>query len=219
MKIGHSATDPQEHPQETAPVPLAPLGRIISQTRFIVLIAVLAVMLVAVSLFLLGSWQAVIGLKSAWSAALSGDMSTKSLTVSFLETVTIMLKAVVFYLIGVGLYSLFIAPLNITVAMGIESLTDLESKVISVIIVILATTFLEHFILWEEPLQTLQFAGSLALVVVSLVFFEHMTYRTNKSNDGGKPDAQVKARREMFHTEHEHQEVQANDEVQNDDRA
>lgn len=208
MKLNRTAIDPQEHPQESAPVPLAPLGRIISQTRFIVLIAVLAVMLVAVSLFLLGSWQAIIGLRDAWSAAITGDMSTKSLTASFLETVTIMLKAVVFYLIGVGLYSLFIAPLNITVAMGIESLTDLESKVISVIVVILATTFLEHFILWEEPLQTLQFAGSLALVVVSLVLFEHMTYSTNRNNDGEKPAAQDKARHEMFHTEHEHQEVQ-----------
>jgi uncharacterized membrane protein YqhA len=208
LKLNRTAIDPQEHPQEIAPVPLAPLGRIISQTRFIVLIAVLAVMLVAVSLFLLGSWQAIIGLRGAWGAAISGDMSTKSLTVSFLETVTIMLKAVVFYLIGVGLYSLFIAPLNITVAMGIESLTDLESKVISVIVVILATTFLEHFILWEEPLQTLQFAGSLALVVVSLVLFEHMTHRTGRNSDGDKPAAQDKARHEMFHTEHEHQEVQ-----------
>ena len=208
MKLDSTAIDPHQHPQESAPVPLASLGRLISQSRFIVLIAVLAVMLVAVSLFLLGSWQAVIGLRNAWVSAFTGDMSTKSLTVSFLETVTIMLKAVVFYLIGVGLYSLFIAPLNITVAMGIESLTDLESKVISVVIVILATTFLEHFILWEKPGETLQFAGSLALVVVSLVLFEHISHRIDTNSKGEKPNAQANARREMFHTEHEHQEVQ-----------
>ena len=44
--------------------------------------------------------------------------------------------------IGVGLYSLFIAPLNLTVSLGVETLSDLESKVLSVVVVIMAVTFL-----------------------------------------------------------------------------
>ena len=51
------------------------------------------------------------------------------LTVEFLEIVSLMLKAVVFYLIGVGLWSLFVAPLNITVSLGVRTLSDLEAKV------------------------------------------------------------------------------------------
>ena len=118
-----------------------------------------------------------------------------------------MLKAVVFYLVGVGLYSLFIAPLNITVALGVETLTDLESKVLSVIVVIMATTFLEHFIQWKEPLQTLQFGAALALVVVALVLFQSFSHRAKEDQKSHNPDVQVRAQQEMFHTERAHHEI------------
>lgn len=74
-----------------------------------------------------------------------------------------MLEAVVFFLIGVGLFSLFIAPLNLAVALGVETLNDLEERLISVVVAVLAVTFLQHFIRWEAPPDTLQFGAALAL--------------------------------------------------------
>jgi uncharacterized membrane protein YqhA len=197
--------------QDIYAVPLAPLGRALGRTRFIVIIAVLAVMAIAVSLFLLGSLQAVLSVRAAWTHALQGNMSTTNSTVEFLEVVGVMLKAVVFYLIGIGLYSLFIAPLNITVALGVETLTDLESKVLSVIVVIMSTTFLEHFIQWKEPLQTLQFGASLALVVVALVLFQSFSHRAKEDQKAHSPDVQTRAQQEMFYTEHEHHEIKSDE--------
>jgi len=140
-------------------------SELIGRTRFIVIIAVIAVLLVAFSLFLQGTLIALSTVYETWRDMFAHGIQSEAntLTVEFSQVVGTMLKAVVFYLIGVGLYSLFIRPLNLTSALGVESLSDLEQKVVSVIIVILGVTFLEHFIRWEKPLETLYFAGALAL--------------------------------------------------------
>lgn len=179
-----------------------PFSQTLGRTRYIVLLAVVAVMLVAISLFLLGTIQAVIGVWGAWADGLrTGFQSTEEnsvdLTVKFLELVSVMLKAVVFYIIGVGLYSLFIAPLNVTVALGVETLGDLETKVVSVVIVIMGITFLEHFIRWEDPVQTLQFGGAFALVVGSLVLFQMYNHRAKEDQKAHNPDVQKRAQRAL----------------------
>lgn len=120
-------------PRPTLPVPIddqhgSPLARLICRSRIIVIVAVAAVMASAISLFLLGAALAGETIWSAWRQVLGGEIGTTLLTVRFLEIVTVMLKAVFFYIIGVGLYSLFISPLNVTVALGVETLNDLETK-------------------------------------------------------------------------------------------
>lgn len=189
--------------QATTPQAPTPFSQSIGRTRYIVLLAVAAVLLVAVSLFLLGTLQAIISVWHAWSRVLQGELGTTDLTVEFLEIVSVMLKAVVFYIIGVGLYSLFIAPLNLTVSLGVETLSDLEGKVVSVVVVILGVTFLEHFIRWEEPLETLQFGGGLALVVIALVLFQFYSHRVTEDQQSHNPDIQARAKRDLFQADQE----------------
>ncbi len=191
-----------EH-QNTPTTSAEPFSRAIGRSRFVVIVAVIAVMLVAISFFLLGALQAVIAVWNAWSGVPQGDFGGNDLTVEFLEIVSVMLKAVVFYIIGVGLYSLFIAPLNLTISLGVETLNDLEDKVISVVIVIMAITFLEHFITWQSPLETLQFGAALALVVSSLVFFQLYSHRAKEDQQRHHQGAQARAQREMFTEERE----------------
>lgn len=179
----------------------APLAHVIGRTRYVVLLAVIAVLLVAISLFLLGAWLAVVNTWEAWVAVFSGELETQELTIVFLEVVSLMLKAVVFYLVGIGLYSLFIAPLNLPIALGVETLNDLETKVVSVVIVIMAVTFLEHFIVWEEPLATLQHGGTAALIIVALVLFQFYNHRaTEHQSEHATPR---KAKRDLFQKNHE----------------
>lgn len=189
--------------EQNSTAPHTPFSQSIGRTRYIVLLAVAAVLLVAVSLFLLGTLQAVVSIWHAWSRVLQGELGSTDLTVEFLEIVSVMLKAVVFYIIGVGLYSLFIAPLNLTVSLGVETLADLEGKVVSVVVVILGVTFLEHFIRWEEPLETLQFGGGLALVVGALVLFQFYSHRVTEDQQSHNPDVQARAKRDLFQADQE----------------
>ncbi len=189
------------------PTPTAPFAAAIGRTRLVVLVAVAAVLLVAMALFVLGAWIAVL---SVWGAAQSvarGELGSVDLTVEFLEIVSVMLKAVVFYIIGVGLYSLFIGPLNVTAALGVQTLNDLESKIVSVIIVIMGVTFLEHFIRWEQPNEILQFGGTLALVVAALVLFQFQSHRAKEEQRKNDPDTQARAQRQLFHEDREEREV------------
>lgn len=181
----------------------------VGHSRFIVLIAVIAVMLVALSLFVFGAIEAVSGVWEAWKDLLRGELGATRLTVEFLEIVSVMLKAVIFYIIGVGLYSLFVAPLNITISLGVETLNDLESKVVSVIVVILGVTFLEHFIRWEDPVATLQFGGAMALVIAPLVFFQHHSHKAKEEQKAHRPNEQARAEHFMFEEDREKAEVDA----------
>lgn len=183
------------------------IGRVLGRSRFVVLIAVAAVMLVALSLFLLGTAEAISAVWSAWQKMFSGTLHAADLTAEFLEIVTVMMKAVVFYLIGVGLFSLFITPLNVTVALGVETLSDLEEKVINVIVVILSVTFLQHFIQWVKPLETLYYGASLAMVVVSLMLFQHFRHRVKVEKKSENPNIQAKAQKEMFEENEEEHHV------------
>ncbi len=186
--------------------PWQPLAHIIGRSRYVVLLASLAVMLVAISLFLLGTYLAVVNTWEAWVNVVDGNVDSTELTVVFLEVVSVMLKAVVFYIVGVGFYSLFIAPLNLPVALGVETLNDLETKVISVVIVIMAVTFLEHFILWEDALKMLQHGATLALVVAALVLFQFYNHRAKE--DQADRNAPSQAKHELFDHDQEEQEGQ-----------
>jgi uncharacterized membrane protein YqhA len=163
-----------------------------------VLVAVVAVLLVAIALFVLGAVLTVVAIWHAIQALLRGDLLATNLTVEFLEIVSVMLKAVIFYIIGVGFYSLFVAPLNLPVALGVETLNDLETKVVSVVVVIMAVTFLEHFILWERPDELLQFGITLAVVVVALVAFQVYSHWSKEEALRQHPESQREAQHQLF---------------------
>ncbi len=182
------------------------LGQAIGHTRFVVLIAVIAVLMVAISLFVLGAVEAFTTVWHAWVNTFQGDQPPH-LSADFLGIVIIMLEAVVFFLVGVGLYSLFIAPLNLAVALGVETFNDLEEHVISVVVAVMAVTFLQHFIRWEDPRETLQFGAALALAVISLVLFQRYSHHAKEDQKHHKPDAKQRSKREMFEEDEERHEI------------
>lgn len=192
---------------QTRQVPVAPLGDLIGRTRYVVLLAVLSVLLLSMVMFVAGSAFAIM---ASWHSAVAlsqGNTNGTELSIEILEIVTVMLKAVVFYLIGVGLYSLFIAPLNLTTALGLSTLTDLEIKIVSVIIVILGVTYLEHFIRWQEPVEILIYGVSLAIVVAALVFFQIHTHHAARADADKESHERAEAQHELFHEDHEQREV------------
>jgi uncharacterized membrane protein YqhA len=186
----------------------SPMARALGRSRFVVLLAVVGVLIVALSLFLQGALLAVTGVWETWQAIISAGGKPKNLSITVLQLVHVMLEAVVFYLIGVGFYSLFIAPLNLAVSLGVETLSDLEEKVISTVIAIMAVTFLEHFIAWKEPLQTLQFGAAMAVVTASLVWFQRATHLSRQEQKKTSPNTQARAQRALFQKGSEEHEVE-----------
>ena len=183
------------------------LGQAIGHTRYVVLVAVLSVLLVALSLFLLAAYEAVSSVLRAWPGMITGDMQATQLTVLFLHVVVLMLEAVAFFLIGVSLYGLFITPLNVTEALGVETLGDLEDRILSVIVVILAVMLLESFIEDAGGLHLLSRAGAFALVVLAIVGFQLTGIRAKSRREQARLEAQRESKRKMFKESDEVQEI------------
>ena len=169
--------------QTPSAAPPAPFSQAIGRSRCIVLLAVLAVLLVLISLFLQGTMLAVESVWTSWRDLIAGHAQHFR-----------MLEAVVFYLIGVGLYSVFISPMNVTVALRVETLNGLEERVISVIIAILAINFLEHFI-QLKPLATLEFGMAAVGAVAAFQAFSHRATVDQKAHNS---EIQARAQRELF---------------------
>lgn len=184
------------------------IGAIIGRSRYVVVIAVVAVMLLSISLFLLGTISAVQSVIRSWrELIMHGNTGGTELVVETLAVIGVMLRAVVFYIIGVGLYSLFIQPLNLTTALGVETLADLEAKVISVVVVILAVRFLQEFVQWRQPVELAYFGGTMAMVIAALVLFQYNGRRGKEFSKTNSPDVVKRAQKEMFQEDKEQRDV------------
>jgi uncharacterized membrane protein YqhA len=81
------------------------------------------------------------------------------------------LIATALFLFSVGLYELFIEDLSLPSWLVVHDLHDLKQKLGSVIILVLAVIFLEHFAEGKDPLGTLYLGLAVAVVSASLIAF------------------------------------------------
>lgn len=216
--MAHSAHDDAlgraaaEHP------PARPLAALVDRTRYVVLIAVASVLVVAVALVLLGAVQSVIALAAAARGMAGGTVDNTDLSVAFLGIVGVMLKAVVFYLIGVGFYSLFIGPLNLSLALGVDTLHDLETKIVSVVVVILAVGFLERFTVDEADVRLLYRGLTLAAVVLALVAYQYLNFRLREADRRGDSHLQARAKQDLFERSRVHHRISETEKSEKGDR-
>jgi uncharacterized membrane protein YqhA len=120
-----------------------------------------------------------------WSV--SADRA-KNLSIEFIELVDLFLLGTVLYLVAIGLYELFIDPdLPTPEWLHVESLDDLKSKLIAVIVVLLGVTFLGSAVSWKGCHDILYFGLAIAAVLVPLTVLQLFTTRSKAKSDGGSP--------------------------------
>ena len=120
----------------------------------------------------------------------AGDYSAKTakiMSLAVIEIIDLFLVATVAYITAVGLYKLFISNTHIELPtrLKINSLKDLEDKIIGVVVAALAVAFLGQAAGSDEPAALLNYGGGIALVIAALAFF--ISYGGGK--DKGPGDA------------------------------
>jgi uncharacterized membrane protein YqhA len=89
-----------------------------------------------------------------------------------IEIVDIFLLAVVIQVVSVGLFQLYIkADTSLPRFLVVRTLDDLKSKLVSVIITMLAVTFLRHTLSWGGGTDIFYFGAGIALVIYALTQF------------------------------------------------
>ena len=99
--------------------------------------------------------------------------AAKMLSVTVIETLDLFLVGALGYITAVGIYKLFISQEEVQLLkrIKIESLADLENKIIGVVVAALAVAFLGHAVEAKDS-QTIFYGGvGIALVIGSLCLF------------------------------------------------
>jgi uncharacterized membrane protein YqhA len=147
------------------------LNKILSGTKYIILIAVLCSLIAAIALIILAGSATIQLIIKAFSTSLDAK-AVKLLAVAFIEVIDILLLGTVFYITSLGLYELFIdEDLPTPAWLHITHLDDLKSKLLSVVVVILAVTFLGQVVNWTGDTNLLISGIAIASVIAAITFF------------------------------------------------
>jgi len=158
------------------------LYRFLAACRYLLVIPVVGCVLLTLLVVVMGVGRIV---TTALAALQAGDVSAKAaktMSLSVIEIIDLFLIGTVAYITAVGLYKLFIGgtELRLPMRLHIESVKDLEDKIIGVIVAALAVAFLGHAAGGDEASALLNYGGGIALVIAALAFF---TRRGGKKDD------------------------------------
>lgn len=145
------------------------------KSRLLVLVAVAAAALSAVLLYFASlSALAHIFIELFQNMPRSSD-DGKILAVKLLKVLDLLLIAISFQIIAVGLYRLFITPVHkeqsaFLSALNIKNFHDLKTTIIQVSVVIMVILFLEQAVEHGATLMTLYFGAAVALVIFAAIY-------------------------------------------------
>lgn len=156
--------------------------RLLSSSLYLIAVAVVGLILAAATLILYGAAAAVVTVVEAVTDGGIGTDGVKQLTVDFLQLTDAFLLGAVLLIVAIGLYELFIEPdLPVPAWLKVRDLDELKGKLIGVITVLLAVTFLPHVVDWDGRATILQAGLAVAAVITALAL---LTYVGGKGGDG-----------------------------------
>jgi uncharacterized membrane protein YqhA len=139
---------------------------ILERSRYILLIAVGALLLASATLLV---WGAYTTLDAVWGLINGGGKPT--ITITFIQLIDTLLVATILYVFAVALYELFIGDLELPGWLVIHNLDELKSKLIGVIVLVIVVAFAEHFVSWDDSQKLWLNALSAAVVIGVLALF------------------------------------------------
>ena len=154
------------------------MKKLFGDTRYAVLIPSLASILGALLLIAQGSIEMVIVVVDA----LSNESTLKENIVSVLTAVDAILLGTVLLVIGYGLFELFIDDeLPVPLWLRVYDLDDLKSKLIGVVVAIIAVVFVGIFVDAERSADVISYGVGAGALVVGLAIFAYATKKEPKS--------------------------------------
>jgi uncharacterized membrane protein YqhA len=145
--------------------------RILASSRYFIVVAVVGSFVASAAALVYGGLAtAKVVLQTFGSGEFSGK-GVKLLAVELVTIIDLFLLGTVLYIVAVGLYELFVDPgLPMPAWLRISTLDDLKERLLGVVVVLLAVTFLGSAVTWDGNTNILAFGLAVAAVlgVVSL---------------------------------------------------
>ena len=160
------------------------MNRVIAFTRFAVFIPAIASILGAILLMIQGSVEMI---RTIINAAVNGT-KLKLTIVEVLTAVDAILLGTVLLVIGYGLYELFIdEDLEVPVWLQVHDLDDLKSKLIGVVVALIAVIFVGVFVDTNRAEDVISFGVGAGALVTGLALFSFATRKEKSKTNPRNP--------------------------------
>jgi uncharacterized membrane protein YqhA len=148
------------------------MKRIMGLTRYAVFVPAIASIIGALLLMAQGSWAMLMAVVDS----VSDGYGLKETIVEVLTAVDAILLGTVLLVIGYGLYELFIdADLDVPQWLRVYDLDDLKSKLIGVVVAIVAVVFVGVFVDSNRASEVISYGVGAGALVVGLAIFAFTT--------------------------------------------
>lgn len=173
------------------------MTRILSGTRFLVILPIIGLALAAGVFFVIGGFslirlivEGIIGLFIHSAAESHGE--DIPFVIEVVEYVHTFLVGTVLYITAVGLYQLFIDEVEFHGWLRIDSTEELEMNLIGVTVVVLAVNFLT-VVYTRDVSALLEYGAGIALPIAALALFvglrswsNHLAHKNSESSEEDK---------------------------------
>jgi uncharacterized membrane protein YqhA len=143
----------------------------LASSRYFIVVAVVGSFVASAAALVYGGLSTVRVVLQAYGAGVFDEKGAKLLAVELVTIIDLFLLGTVLYIIAVGLYELFVDPgLPMPAWLRITSLDDLKERLLGVVVVLLAVTFLGSAVTWDGSVNILALGLAVGTVlgVVSL---------------------------------------------------
>lgn len=168
------------------------IRRIIASSRYLIIIAVLGAFLAAAATLIYGGITVLYVIGDAFVHHDFTPVGVKHFAVDAIGLIDLFLVGTVLYIVALGLYDLFIDDhLPMPQWLHIRTLDELKEKLIGVIVVLLAVTFLGEVVEWkggDTSILSLGIAIALVIAALSLLLIFN-THGSQASSDHAPPEA------------------------------
>jgi len=152
------------------------MRKLLGLTRYAVFVPALASILGALILMAQGSIEMV----RVALASFSNGSLLKDTIVEVLTAVDAILLGTVLLVIGYGLYELFIDPeIEVPAWLRVRNLDDLKSKLIGVVVAIIAVVFVGVFVDSKRAADVISYGVGAGALVLGLAIFAYATRKDN----------------------------------------
>ena len=157
------------------------LKPVLNASRYLVLAAVVGALLGAAALFIYGLVDVVVVIARTIAGGEVSTVGAKQLMLYFIEVFDLFLLGTVMLIMGLSLYELFMdSDLKLPARLEIRTFEDLKTNLVTVVIAVMAVTFLGQIVSWNGETDVLGLGVAVALVIAALNVYLWIVKRAKK---------------------------------------
>ena len=140
------------------------MARLVGNLRYLVIVAVVGIAIQAIATF---SWAVWITIDFVYDLLTTSAWQQDDTVVELLQVLDLYLIGTVLLITAIGFYELFISEVQLPDWLIIRTLSDLKTKIVEVIVLVIGIKFVEKLVMTKEPIDVLWYGlGSAAVMAV-----------------------------------------------------